>query len=85
MEGDAFSSPDRPEVSAHPWRSQKLAASQMRSNWLQYRQKESICVAVCCNDLRLLGAAQVLRDRDQWRKECLSPPSKLRAAGLVEE
>lgn len=42
---------------------------QMRSNWLQYGKKGSVCAAVCCNDQRLLGTAQVLHNRDQCRKE----------------
>lgn len=45
-EGDAFSSLDRPEVSAHPWHSQKLAALQVKSNQLQYHKNESVCVAM---------------------------------------
>lgn len=44
-------------------------SSQMRSDQLQYGKKESICVAVCCIDRRLLGAARVLHNRDQCRKE----------------
>lgn len=47
MEGDAFSSPDRPEASPHPRRSQKLAAAQAGSHRLQHRKKESCLCWLC--------------------------------------